>query len=463
MNHYGKHFVAIIGGSVAGSEAAYMLADKGIRVVVFDQKDLPYGKIEDGLPKWHAGLRDKEEKLIDQRLSHEGVRFVPDFKLGRDATLDELINEWGFSAIIIAIGAWKDRMIPVDGIEQYINHGLLKQNDLLSWFNHYHEPDYRGPQYQIPDGTGVVGGGLASLDVVKIVMIELVQKALLEQKLVEVDLFTLERKGIAAVLENSNTSLRALGLKGCTLFYRREAEDMPLYPRRDTTAESDEKARKVSKKLLTNYQTKFLFNFEPLCVPVAVSGEKGQLKSMTFQRVKSEDGKLVNIPDDMFEFKTDLIISSIGSLPQDTPSLPFKGSLLKTYGEFGCRVEGYSNVFAVGNVVTGRGNILESKKHGRKITEAIIDHHLTDESADPMIEKYDTLFRQIEADADQKLGNIVKGINGKSIETDAKINEILSRTEALQQKVGYTGDYMTWANDHRPVRLEDLLAKAKNQ
>lgn len=42
--------MAIIGGSVAGSEAAYLLAEKGVRVVVFDQKNLPYGKIEDGLP-----------------------------------------------------------------------------------------------------------------------------------------------------------------------------------------------------------------------------------------------------------------------------------------------------------------------------------------------------------------------------------------------------------------------------
>ena len=75
MEHSGKHFIAIIGGSVAGSEAAYMLAKKGFRVVVFDQKNLPYGKIEDGLPKWHVGLRNKEERLIDERLNHPNIRF----------------------------------------------------------------------------------------------------------------------------------------------------------------------------------------------------------------------------------------------------------------------------------------------------------------------------------------------------------------------------------------------------
>ena len=436
MNHFGKHFVAIIGGSVAGSESAYFLAEKGTRVVVFDQKELPYGKIEDGLPKWHASLRDKEEQLIDKRLSHEGIRFVPCFKLGRDATLDELVNDWGFSAVIIAIGAWKDRMIGIDGIEQYIGKGLVKQNDLLFWFNHYHESNFAGTQYTIPDNTGIIGGGLASLDVVKIVMIELVQRALLEQKSIDVDLFTLEKKGVAQVLEAHNTSLEALGLKGCTLFYRREAEDMPLYPRRDNSAESAEKARTVSKKLLNNYRSKFLFNFESLCIPIAVSGKNGNLKSMTFQRLKSENGQLKKIPGETFEFNTDLIISSIGSLPADTPSLPIKGSLLKTYGEFGCRVEGYNNVFAVGNVVTGRGNISESKKHGREITGQIIDHHLSQTYADPMLEKYDTLFRQIEADASQKLDNIVEGISTKSTESESKINEILKKTEELQRKVG---------------------------
>jgi len=62
MEHSGHHFIAIVGGAVAGSEAAYQLAIRGFRVVVFDQNMLPYGKIEDGLPKWHDKLRNKEEE-----------------------------------------------------------------------------------------------------------------------------------------------------------------------------------------------------------------------------------------------------------------------------------------------------------------------------------------------------------------------------------------------------------------
>ena len=234
---------------------------------------------------------------------------------------------------------------------------------------------------------------------------------------------------------------------------------MPLYPRKVDSVEGRAKAKHVSKKLLTNYQNKFLFNFEPLSVPVALQAENDHLTGMTFQRVRSEDGKLVNIPGEKYEFVTEMIISSIGSLPMDTPSLPIKGNLLKTYGQYGCMVEGYDNVFAIGNVVTGRGNILESKKHGRKITETIIDEHLSLERMDPMAEKYDTLFRQIEADAGRKLENIIGNIDHTPTESDAKVNEILQKTSELQQRTGYGGDYLAWANAHRPLRLEQMIAE----
>ncbi|RMG76343.1 MAG: hypothetical protein D6714_21495, partial [Bacteroidetes bacterium] len=78
------HIVAIFGGAVSGAEAAHQLVQRGIRVVVFDQKALPYGKIEDGLPKWHVKLRDREEAKINEKLSHELVEFVPNVTLGKD-------------------------------------------------------------------------------------------------------------------------------------------------------------------------------------------------------------------------------------------------------------------------------------------------------------------------------------------------------------------------------------------
>ena len=461
MNHYGKHFIAVIGGSVAGSEAASMLAEKGYRVVVFDQKKLPYGKIEDGLPCWHIGLRNKEEAAIDKRLAHENIRFVPGFTLGKDATVQELLNDWGFSVVIIAIGAWHDRKIDVAGIEKYYNNGVVKQNDLVYWFNHKHEPDYSGPQYTIVNNTAIVGGGLASLDMVKIVMIELVQAALAAKKGVNVDIFALEKKGIAAVLAEHNTSLEELGVEPCSLIYRRDAEDMPLYPRKKQTPEGIEQARKVSKKLLDNYLEKFMFRFIPRSVAKAIIEENNTFKGMTFQRVDIVEGKLVEREGDTFDFRTDLLISSIGSLPKETPGLPIDGHMLRTYGEFGCRVEGFDNVFAVGNVATGRGNILESRKHGRMVTGRIIDEHLEPAGTDPMADKYEELFRTIESDVDTKLGSIEETLVQSPVHSDEEINFILEKTKKLQERVGYNGNYQQWVKQHRPVRLEEMLAKGE--
>ena len=458
MNHYGKHFVAIIGGSVAGSEAAILLAEKGYRVAVFDQKMLPYGKIEDGLPKWHVGLRDKEEAAIDKRMSHESVRFIPGFNLGEDGKIADLLDDWGFTAVIVAIGAWHDRKIAVDGIEKYYNNGVIRQNDLVYWFNHKHEPGYTGPKYTIANNTAVVGGGLASFDMVKIIMIELVKDALANKKGITTDIFTLERKGIAKTLEQYETSLEELGVEPCTLFYRRDAEDMPLYPRKKETPEGIAQARRVSRKLLDNYVAKYMFKFEGRCVPKSIFEQNEKFGGMTFQRVDIQEGKLIDIEGDTVSIETELLISSIGSLPKETAGLPIVDNYLKTHSEFDWRVEGFENVFAVGNVVTGRGNILESRKHGHEITDIIIDEHLAPrEKGDPLENKFEDLFRNIEGEVKQKINNIDATIAEADVQSNEEINFLVNKTKELQERVGYNGDYMAWANKNRPVRLEDML------
>ncbi|MCK5637676.1 MAG: hypothetical protein KAH67_03115, partial [Flavobacteriaceae bacterium] len=263
-----KHYIAIIGGSISGSEAAFILAEKGYRVVIFEMNSLPYGKIEDGLPKWHINLRNKQEQNIDQKLNHENIRFVPNVKIGRDISFDDLVNNWGFTVVILANGAWKDRDLPVNDINKFIDKGLIYQNALLYWFNHKHEPNYNGPDYNIKDGTIVIGGGLSSLDVMKLGMIELVQNALLKHKGLDIDLFTFEKKGILKILNELHLTLKDLKLKGMQLVYRRNAADMPLKTPRDNSKESILKAREVSDKLLKKYAENFMFQFIPLSSPL---------------------------------------------------------------------------------------------------------------------------------------------------------------------------------------------------
>ena len=93
------------GGAISGSVAA---GDTGrarnSRVAVIEQNKRPYGKIEDGLPRWHVDQRKQEYGRIDARLRKSGVYFVPCVKLGRDLDFMEFCNRWGFSAVIPANG-----------------------------------------------------------------------------------------------------------------------------------------------------------------------------------------------------------------------------------------------------------------------------------------------------------------------------------------------------------------------
>ncbi|MDN5214657.1 FAD-dependent oxidoreductase [Fulvivirgaceae bacterium BMA12] len=449
-NNSGHHFIAIFGGAVAGSEAAYQLASRGFRVVVFDQNILPYGKIEDGLPKWHEKLRDKEENKINEKISHPNVHFVPGVQLGKDIDFVDVAKNWGFTAVLLATGAWRDRPIPVDGIDDYVDKGLYYQNPFVYWFNHYHEPTYNGPTYEIEDDAIVIGGGLASLDVVKILMIETVQRAL-EKKGIKTNMFQLER-GINKVLEENDLTLDDLGLKGCTLFYRRRAIDMPLSSAPATTPEQLAKVQGVRQKILDNFLKKYLFKFEPCWSPAGTVVEDDRLTGITFQKNEITDGKVVPIPGVCETFKSSLFISSIGSIPEMIQGIPADGQVFKIDQDECCQLEGYDNVFALGNAVTGRGNIVESQKHSKAVSLALMDEHLHWQEED-----YQAWLRGTESGIQQQLNVIVDRIERKKFMPEEVIQEILRKTKALQSKTGYDGDYNAWVKKNLPVRLEDML------
>ncbi len=142
MSNPGHHFVAVIGGAVSGSVAAEILADHGIRVAVIEQNTRPYGKIEDGLPRWHVEQRKQEYARIDARMKKPDVYFVPSTKVGEEFDFHEFCNKWGFSAVILANGAWRDRDLGVPGADKYVDKGLIYQNPFIYWYNHKNEKIY---------------------------------------------------------------------------------------------------------------------------------------------------------------------------------------------------------------------------------------------------------------------------------------------------------------------------------
>jgi NADPH-dependent glutamate synthase beta subunit-like oxidoreductase len=449
MAHPGQ-FVAIFGGAVSGAEAAYQLSRRGIHSVVFEQNDLPYGKIEDGLPKWHIKLRDREITRIDEKLGSPLVQYVPGVRLGREITFKEIVEDWGFSAILLAIGAWRDRPLPVDGIDQFVGNGFHYQNPFMYWFNHKHEPAYKGPQYEIKDDAIVIGGGLASLDVVKVIMIESVQKAL-EARGISTNLFELDRS-IARVLENHNLTLDDLGIKGPTLYYRRRIKDMPLSPFPPDTPEKLEKAEAIREKIISNFQKKYLFHVRALHVATDKIVENGELKGLIFQQTKIQNGKAVVVPGSQHEHRSEMIISSIGSIPEHINGIPLDGQVIKVANKETCQLEGYPHVFAIGNAVTGRGNIEESVRHGRDISQAVVHEYLTNRE-----EMYEESFRTTESGVKQKIATLADNLQTSPKLPAERMTVLMDRIKQLQRQVGYGGDYAKWIKNHLPPRLEKMI------
>lgn len=445
-----SHFVAVFGGAVAGAEAAFQLAERGIKTVVFDQQLLPYGKIEDGLPKWHAKLRDKEENKINVKLEHPNITYVPKVRLGDNIDFLDVVNNWGFSAVLLATGAWKDRPLPVEGVDAFIGKGLYYQNPFIYWFNHYHEPNYNGQKFDIIDGTAIVGGGLASLDVAKVLMIELVQKKL-NEKGHDVDMFMLDRN-IAKVLDGLGLTLDELDITGCTLYYRRRVIDMPLSPMPTDTPEQLEKAERVRDKLLNNFLTKYLFKMKECHMPIDVISEDGTLVGLRFQQTKVENGKAIPVDGSETEVRAPLFISSIGSIPEPIPGIPTQWQSFKIKDEVSCQIDGFSNVFAVGNAVTGKGNINESLKHGRDLTKHIMDEHLDWKEQD-----FEEYLRLTESTVANQVDAIQKTFKAKNLLGPEKLQELHGRIKEFQQQVGYDNDFKKWVKTHLPERLENQL------
>jgi ferredoxin/flavodoxin---NADP+ reductase len=446
MTNPGHHFVAVVGGAISGSVAAEILADNGIRVAVFEQNTRPYGKIEDGLPRWHVEQRKEEYGRIDARMKKPNVYFIPCTKLGRDFDLPQLFK-WGFSAVILANGAWRDRELGVPEAEQYVGKGLVYQNPFIYWYNHKNEKDYRGPRYETPDEAVVVGGGLASIDVVKVLQLETYERAF-KARGIQTSMHELE-KSIPAVCKAHGIKPEELGVKGCLLIYRRREQDMPLaQPPENATPEQVAKTEMVRQKMLRLARDKYLFRFQDRRVTTGVIVENGRMVGLKLAETKVEGRKAEPIPGSEQELRTPLVVSSIGSVPEKLSGINMNGDYYTFAGKDVPRYTAMDRVFGVGNVVTGQGNIRVSLVHSQKVTKRVLDS-LTGPDGNAAAGA---------ASAEQQVAGAMGAI-GKQIEaiphlSDDQIAAVERQVHALQQKAGFTSDYDSWIARVTPPDLE---------
>ena len=362
--------VLIIGGAVSGSTAVKKLTDEGIRCVVVEQNRMPYGKIEDGLPRWHEKQRINEYFKIDDIISNELVDFVPLTRIGKDVSFEEIYN-MGWSCIYFANGAWKDRSFPIKEIEGFDN--FYYQNPFVYWFNHYHEPSYNGPKVDIKDDAIVIGGGLASIDVCKITQLELVRQKV-ESKIENFDIIEMEHKGIPKYLEQYDMKYEDLGINGTTLVYRRNIENMPLTTiPEDATPEMVEKRKLARRKILNNTLDKFLFKVAECTQPVGLSYEDNILNGIEVIENEIIDDKLIAKENSNKILHGNTFISSIGSLPEPIQGIPMDGSTYNIVDEDSGKFDELEKVHGMGNAITGKGNIKASRVSAKTVGDLTID------------------------------------------------------------------------------------------
>jgi NADPH-dependent glutamate synthase beta subunit-like oxidoreductase len=447
MSKNGQYFVAVIGGAISGSVAAEIFADRGIRVAVIEQNARPYGKIEDGLPRWHVEQRKQEYGRIDARLKKPGVYFVPCMKLGRDFDLQELCR-WGFSAVILANGAWRDRDLGVPGAEKFVGKGLLYQNPFIYWYNHKNEKGYAGPRYETPDETLVVGGGLASIDVVKVLQLENYERALKERG-IQTDMHQLE-KGIPAVCKANGVRPEDLGIKGCLLIYRRRQQDMPLaQPPENATPDQIAKTEMVRQKMLRLAQDKYLFRVQDRRLATGLLVENGRLVGLRVAETKIEGRKAEPIPGSEYDLRAPMVISSIGSVPEILPGIAMKGEYYTFSEDEPPRYTGCEHVYGVGNVVTGQGNIRVSLVHSQKVTNCLVENYMGLSPGDGDISKRNKPAES----AAEEARTAQQRIESLPALSDTDVASIEQRIHALQERVGYS-DYDSWIAKVTPPDLE---------
>ena len=145
------HKVAIIGSGPAGITVAFLLAQRGFEITIYEAHDLIGGVMRYGIPGFRLP-KDLLEKLKD-KLVDMGVKIRPNTLIGPTLTLDDLFRD-GFKAVFIGTGVWKPRKLDVKG--ESLGHV------------HYAIDYLKNPEvYTLGRRVIVIGAGNTAMDVAR--------------------------------------------------------------------------------------------------------------------------------------------------------------------------------------------------------------------------------------------------------------------------------------------------------
>ena len=153
LSHWAQK-IAVIGSGPAGLSAAYYLATKGYKPVVFEKSAKPGGMLTYGIPSFKL-----EKNIIDaeiQVIRELGVEIRCGVEVGKDVTIPEL-REQGFEAFYVAIGCQGGRLPGVPGED-------AKGTAIAVDFLHHALED---ETQRMEGDTVVIGGGNVAVDCAK--------------------------------------------------------------------------------------------------------------------------------------------------------------------------------------------------------------------------------------------------------------------------------------------------------
>jgi glutamate synthase (NADPH) small chain len=326
---FSRFKVAVVGSGPAGLCCAGELARKGVRVDIFESLHKTGGVLRYGIPPFRLPW-DVLDFEIDY-LKKLGVNFIPNFLVGKTATLTQLFDR-GYSSIFLGLGAGVPAFLKIKG-ENLCN--IYSVNEFLTRVNLMSA--YKFPEFHTPVNIGrnvlIIGGGNTAMDAARV--------ALRLQKINGLPLNT-------------------------TVIYRRTEVEMP--------------ARRLEIEHAKEEGIKFGFLVQP---KEFIGDDQGAVRKLICLRSElgapDDSGRRrpVIIPGSEFELDCDLCVIAVGLsanqvLINATPQLKTNQDLDLIVNPETMETS-IAGVYAGGDIVGGEGTIIEAMGMAKKAARAMID------------------------------------------------------------------------------------------
>lgn len=157
--------VAIIGSGPTALSAAGDLIQKGHQVTVLEALHEIGGVLLYGIPEFRLPKEIVRDEVAN--LAKMGVEFRTNVVVGRTVTVDELLGEEGYHAVLVATGAGLPTFLDIPGENLC---GVYSANEFLTRVNlmKAHLPGHDQPVYDCRGrDVAVVGGGNTAMDAVR--------------------------------------------------------------------------------------------------------------------------------------------------------------------------------------------------------------------------------------------------------------------------------------------------------